>query len=188
MDVSGEDRNDLKALLSDPPKVLQIVAAAALIAGVGAALAYYAEYVFTSDRSGGWGIASATFYLLNSAVYGPAVLLGFVALLLVRSDQRRDQAVKLTRLIMTAAVLLILSGGGQVVCLVGSFLSDESSVTSGWWVTSQAFTFLANVVFESGVLLGLIYILRQMERKHAARQRSGNLLNIEQRGSSGSQA
>jgi cytochrome bd-type quinol oxidase subunit 2 len=168
MDVRDEDGNDLKGLLSDPPKVLQIVAAAALIAGVGAALAYYAEYLFPSDRSGGWGIASATFYLVSSAVYGPAVLLGFVALLLVRSNRRRDQAFKMTRLIMVAVALLVLSGLGQVVCLVEQSLSEESSMMSGWYVASQAFTFMALALFESGVLLGLVYLFRLHERKYAA--------------------
>jgi hypothetical protein len=160
----------VRALLSDPPRMLQVAAAVALIVGVGAGLAYYGEYVFTSDRSGGWGIASATFYLVNSAVYAPAVLLGFVALLLVRSDQRRSQAIRLTRLIMIAVVLLILSGFGQVVCLAGQALSDEFAYISGWSVAGQAFSFTANVVFESGVLLGLVYIFRQMQHRYDARQ------------------
>jgi cell division protein FtsW (lipid II flippase) len=174
MDVRNEDRNDLRTLLSDPPKVLQVVAIAALIMGLGAAVAYYAEYVFTSDRSEGWGIASMTFYLVNSAVYAPAVLLGFMALLLVRSDERRDQAIKMTRLIMIAVVLLVLSGLGQAICLVGDSLSTNWVGGSPWWnVATQAFSFMASVLFESGVLLGLVYIFRQQERKYAARRLSG---------------
>lgn len=188
MDVKNEDGNEIRALLSDPPKVLQVIAVAVLILGVGAAVAYYAQYVFPSDRSGGWGIASATFYLVNSAVFGPALLLGFVVLLLVRSDERRDPAIKMTRLIMVAVVLLLLSGLGEVICLVGQALSDESSMTSGWHVASQALSFMVSILYESGVLLGLVYIFRQQERKYAARQLSGHdLTGVEQERSDGSQ-
>lgn len=173
MDVRDDDGNGLKALLSDPPKVLQVVAIAVLIMGLGAAVAYYAQYVVTSDRSGGWQIASMTFYLVNSAVYAPAVLLGFMALLLVRSDERRDQAIKITRLIMIAVVLLVLSGLGQVICLVGASLSANWVGGSPWWnVATQAISFMASVLFESGVLLGLVYIFRQQERRHGSQQLS----------------
>lgn len=175
MDVRNEDGNDLRTLLSDYPRALQVVAVAVLALGVGYALTYYGGIIFDHGfDSGGWGIASSTFYIVNSAVYAPAVLLGFVALLLVRYDERRAQAIKMTRLIMIAALLLVLSGLGEAVCLVGQFFSDESSMMSGWYVASQAFSFMVSVLFEGGVLVGLVYLFRQHERKHAARRSSGD--------------
>jgi hypothetical protein len=188
MDVKNEDGNEIRALLSDPPKVLQVIAVAVLILGVGTALAFYAQNVFPSgDRSGGWGIASATFSLVNSAVYAPAVLLGFVALLLVRSHETRGRSIKMTRLIMVAVVLLLLSGLGEVVCIIGQATTDGWIGVSGWYWTSQALTFMANVLYESGVLLGLVYIFRQQERKCAAQQLSGDLPAAEQRRPDGTQ-
>jgi cytochrome c biogenesis factor len=187
MEVKNEDGNERNSLFSDPPRVLQVTAVAVLVLGVGAALAYYAQYVFPSgERSDGWGIASATFYFINSAVFAPAVLLSLVALLLVRSDEKRDRAIKMTRLIMVAVVLLVLLGLAEVVCLVGQVLSDESSVMSGWYVAGQAFSFMTSVLYESGVLLGLVYIFRQQERKYAAKQLSGDLPGAEQRRPDGS--
>jgi len=173
MDVKNGNGNGQSTFFSDPPRVLRAAVVATLILGVGAGLAYYGDIMFDGGfGSGGWGIASTTCYLVNSAVYAPALLLGLLTLLLVRSDGTRDRAARMTRPIIVAAALLLVSGLAQVVVLVGQVLSDESTMMSGWFVASQALTFLTSALFESGVLMGLVYIFRQQERKYAARQLS----------------
>jgi hypothetical protein len=178
MDVNDESGNGHSAFFSDPPRVLLALAAAALALGVGAGLAYYGAMIFDDGIGpGGWGIASTTFYLINSAVYAPALLLGLLALLLVRSDGTRDRAARMTRPVMVAAALLLVVGLAQVVVLVGQVLSDESTMMSGWFVASQALAFLASALYESGVLLVLVYIFRQQEKKYAAELLSGEDLS-----------
>lgn len=165
----NDESNSLITIPSNQPGRLLLIAGAVLALGVGAALAYYAQYVFASGgHLSGWGIASATFSLVNSAVYAPALLLGLVGLLLVRSDERRDQAAMMTSLIMLAIWLLVLSGCGGVVCIIGGSLSEESTPYGwgGWSIAGQTLTFASSVLYEIGVLLALVYILRLQERRY----------------------
>jgi hypothetical protein len=146
------------------PKVMLILAGAVTL------LAFFAFiFVFVATRivenAGGWGLSMTLLFHLSAVIYYPGLLLGLAALAIPQWTDSPAGAHRVFRLLVIAAVVLVLLGIGQVVTYAALHLGPTYTYPeSGWRMASEVSRMLAGALFSSALLLGLGYLCLRRAR------------------------
>jgi hypothetical protein len=141
-----------------------------ILAGATTLLAFFAFiFVFVAARivenAGGWGLSMTVLFCLNGVIYYPGVLLGLAALAIPQWTDSPAGAHRVFRLLVIAAVVLVLLGIGQVVTYAALNLGPTYTYPeSGWRVAGEVSRMLAGALFSSALLLGLGYLCLRRAR------------------------
>jgi hypothetical protein len=143
-----------------------------ILVGATTLLAFFAFiFIFVATRivgnAGGWGLSTTMLFYLSAVIYYPALLLGLAALAIPEWIDSPAGAYRVFRLMVIAAVVLVLLGVGQAVSMVAGLSHPES----GWQTASQVSYMLAGDLFSGTLLLGLGYLcLRRAGSNKSAEQ------------------
>jgi len=136
-----------------------------ILAGATTLLAFFAViFVFVAARivenAGGWGLSMTILFYLSGVAYYPGVLLGLAALAIPEWTDSPAGAHRVFRLLVIAAVVVVLLGVGLVV----STVAGQPYPQSGWRTASEVSRMLAGDLFSGALLLGLGYLCLRRAR------------------------
>ena len=116
----------------------------------------------TAEQAGAWEMAETIMYSLGHAVFYPGLLLGLAAMVVPPSSGRTADPRRVFRVLVIAAVAMVLLGVGQAVTIVHKWSGHYDQL--GWNTAGEVSYQLVGQLFLGGVLLGLGYLcLRRAE-------------------------